>query len=151
MSLSALKAELNEVKENPQHSQAQPKSLQISVRNARVVMGIFTADNEEERRYRSKFRQLFKLDPRVCSLAAYQRRNIDTLYNSQKIVAPTKITSSGQVVECELIYTFVAGANPHGPTELVVETLDQPFLVNRPVASQSRDFNNEDMTLLNIQ
>jgi hypothetical protein len=102
---------------------------------ARILVGIFTADFREERRYRKKFRELFQLHPRACSLADFT--TADTLGSNTD-------TSS-----CEIIYTFVAGANPHGPTELVDGLL--PMLVERPVASRSTDFNDSDMTLLNIR
>jgi hypothetical protein len=102
---------------------------------ARILLGIFTADFREERRYRKKLRDLFQLHPRVCSLADFT--TADSLDS-------TSLSSS-----CEIIYTFVAGGNPNGPTELVDDSL--PMLVGRPVASHSTDFNDSDMTLLNIR
>jgi hypothetical protein len=96
---------------------------------ARILIGIFTSDFKGEWRYQKRFRDLFQLHPRVCSLADFTTFNAD----------PST---------CEINYTFVVGANPHGPTELVDGP--RPMLVERPVVSHST-YNHPDMTLLNIR
>jgi hypothetical protein len=112
-----------------------PVTHQNRRQRARILLGIFTADFREERRYRKKLRDLFQLHPRICSLSEF------TAANSLEF---TSLSSP-----CEIIYTFVAGGNPNGPTELVDGSL--PMLAERPVASYSTDFNDSDMTLLNIR
>jgi hypothetical protein len=104
-------------------------------RRARVLLGIFTADFREERRYRKKLRELFQLHPRICSLSEF--------------TTATSLDAPSLSPPCEIIYTFVAGGNPDGPTELVDGSL--PMLAERPVASHSTDFHDSDMTLLNIR
>lgn len=102
---------------------------------ARILLGIFTADFREERRYRKKLRDLFQLHPRICSLADFTTAN--------------SLDAASLSSPCEIIYTFVAGGNPNGPTELLDDSL--PMLAGQPVASYSTDFNDSDMTLLNIR
>jgi hypothetical protein len=97
-------------------------------RRARVLFGIFTADFREERRYRKKLRELFALHPRLCFLADFTSNRPDA---------------------CEIVYTFVAGGNPNGLTELLDDSL--PMLATKPVPSTSADFNYPDVTLLNIR
>jgi hypothetical protein len=112
-----------------------PATHQNRRQRARILLGIFTADFREERRYRKKLRDLFQLHPRICSLSDFTTaKSLDT----------TSLSST-----CEIIYTFVAGGNPNGPTELVDGSL--PMLAGRPVVSYSNDFNDSDMTLLNIR
>ena len=62
----------------------------------RVLIGILSADFFNDQVYRKRHRNLFKLwdDPRVCSLPDFK-----TMPLSERYV-------------CELIYTFVIGANP---------------------------------------
>jgi hypothetical protein len=112
-----------------------PEPVAHQNHRARILLGIFTADFREERRYRKKLRDLFQLHPRVCTLTDFTAA--DSLHASS-------LSSS-----CEIIYTFVAGGNPNGPSELVDGSL--PMLAGRPVASHSTDFNDSDMTLLNIR
>jgi hypothetical protein len=112
-----------------------PATHQNRRQRARILLGIFTADFREERRYRKKLRDLFQLHPRVCSLSDFITANS---------LDETSLSSP-----CEIIYTFVAGGNPNGPTELVDGSL--PMLAERPVVSYSTDFKYSDMTLLNIR
>jgi hypothetical protein len=104
-------------------------------RKARVLMGIVTADVFGEPRYRQAFRDLFSVHPKVCRLDDYK--------NGTKAVKD----------RCELIYTFVLGANvdPDGPTEIVDDSFPivAPFAKLRP--QHSLDFNETDMTFLNIR
>jgi hypothetical protein len=104
-------------------------------RPTRVLIGIFSADTNPDLRYRRKFRELFGIDPRVCSLASFINRKNEV----------------GGHIQCELIYTFVVGANNDGPTELVDNSF--PILVERPIKDEAitADLNNDDMTLLNIK
>jgi len=71
-----------------------------------ILVGIFTADMPHASEYRSRHRKLFTLwnDPRVCSLAEFQHQ----------MANPGAVQCKKS---CELIYTFVVGANPKGPTE----------------------------------
>jgi hypothetical protein len=100
----------------------------------RVLLGIFTADLESEEKMRQRHRDLFALwnDDRVCVL-----HELQTL-------------SSGQRARCELVYTFVMGANPHATSELVDDSL-RPMLVSRPIAGVGHDINDPDILLLNIR
>jgi hypothetical protein len=112
-----------------------PSIHQNRRQRARILLGIFTADFREERRYRNKLRDLFQLHPRICSLSEF---TTTTSLDAPSLPSP-----------CEIIYTFVAGGNPNGPTELVDGSL--AILAKRPVVSYSTDFNDSDMTLLNIR
>jgi hypothetical protein len=115
-----------------------PVAQQNRRERARILVGIFSADLQGEIRYRKRFRDLFRLHPRVCSLADFT-----TAYDSLN-------ATSFSLPSCEIIYTFVAGGNPNGPAELVDDSL--PMLARRPVASKhSADLNDSDMTHLNIR
>jgi hypothetical protein len=104
-------------------------------RKAKVLMGIVTADVFGEPRYRQAFRDLFSIHPKVCRLTEF--RNGTKSFKDR----------------CELIYTFVLGANvdPEGPTEIVDDSYPvvAPFENLRP--QHSLDFNESDMTFLNIR
>ncbi len=99
----------------------------------RVLIGILSADFFNDQVYRKRHRNLFNLwnDPRVCSLPDFKTRPLSERY------------------VCELIYTFVIGANPTASPELVDNS--RPFEVDRPITGTSRDLNEPDMTLLNIR
>jgi Galactosyltransferase len=100
----------------------------------RVLWGILSADFYNDQVYRKRHRNLFKLwnDPRVCSLPDFKKKSMAERY------------------ECELIYTFVLGANPKAPPELVDHS--RPFEVARPIlGALGKDMNEPDMTLLNIR
>jgi hypothetical protein len=114
--------------------QAHEQSL-LPKHRLRVLLGIFTADLESEEKMRQRHRDLFALwnDDRVCVLHEFQTQ------------------SPGQKRErCELVYTFVMGANPHATTELVDDSL-RPMLVSRPIAGVGRDINDPGILLLNIR
>ena len=83
-------------------------------RRLRVVFGILTADLKGDEAYRKRHRTLFKLwnDKRVCSLPDFKSMPLEERY------------------ECELIYTFVIGANPEASPELVDDS--RPFEIERP-------------------
>ena len=102
-------------------------------RRLRVLFGILTADFKNDEAYRKRHRTLFKLwnDKRVCSLPDFKTMPLEDRY------------------ECEIIYTFVVGANPDSPPELVDES--RPFEVDRPYRGQCKDLNEPDVTLLNIR
>ena len=99
----------------------------------RVLIGILSADFFNDQVYRKRHRSLFTLwnDPRVCSLPDFKSMPLSERYI------------------CELIYTFVIGANPDASPELVDNS--RPFEVDRPITGTSRDLNEPDMTLLNIR
>ena len=104
-------------------------------RRAKVLMGIVTADVFGEPRYRQAFRDLLSIHPKVCRLSEF--RNGTKSFRDR----------------CELVYTFVLGANvdPKGPTEIVNATY--PILVKPENLhpQHSFDFNETDMTFLNIR
>jgi hypothetical protein len=102
-------------------------------RRLRILFGILTADFRNDHTYRKRHRELFKLwnDSRVCSLPEFKAKPIEERY------------------ECEIIYTFVIGANPHASPELVDNS--RPMEVARPVTGVCPDLNEPDMTLLNIR
>ena len=106
-------------------------------------MGIISADVPVDKTYRRRQRFLFKLwnDKRTCSLyefeEAFDRHGKNsTLYEN-----------------CELIWTFIIGANqdPNAPTELVQHNETFPILVPKPVESKASDINDPDTSLLNIR
>jgi hypothetical protein len=99
----------------------------------RILLGIVTADFVSDQPYRDRHRKLFALwnDPRVCTLADFKARPIETRY------------------ECQVIYTFVLGANPDVSPELVDDS--RPMEVARPIEGICSDLNEPDMTLLNIR
>jgi len=102
-------------------------------RRLRVLMGIVTADFKNDHAYRKRHRSLFGLwnDPRVCSLPDFKSLPVEERY------------------ECEIIYTFVMGANPEASPELVDDS--RPPEVTRPIKGLCPDLNEPDMTLLNIR
>ena len=99
----------------------------------RILVGILTADFSNDESYRKRHRQLFKLwnDKRVCSLPDFKSRPLDRRY------------------ECQVIYTFVIGANPDASPELVDDS--RPMEVDKPIRGKCSDLNEPDMTLLNIR
>ena len=99
----------------------------------KILWGVLTADFYNDQAYRKRHRKLFELwdDPRVCSLPDFKAKSLE-----ERDV-------------CELIYTFVVGASPAETTELVDDS--RPMLATRPVQAKSPDFNDADVTLLNIQ
>ena len=99
----------------------------------RVLVGILSADFFNDKVYRKRHRALIKLwnDERVCSLPEFKSKPIDERY------------------VCQLIYTFVIGANPNASPELVDNS--RPMEVARPITGQSNDLNEPDMTLLNLR
>jgi hypothetical protein len=99
----------------------------IAVAPTKVLFGIFSVLDDGEP-YRNKFRALFLLHPKVCTLGNYQRNH------------------HSEAAACEYIYAFVLGFNISGPTELV--NASRPILVQDPV--HVKDTNKSDMVLLNI-
>ena len=109
-----------------------------------MLVGIFTADFQNDREYRSRHRKLFTLwnDPRVCSLGEFEQK-VKTGMNA-----------------CELIYTFVVGANPAGPTEWMETDEEEdgrrhnnPILVTDGIDSNftAPDLMKRDVTRMNIR
>jgi len=96
----------------------------------KTLVGIISSDTRNDATYRKRHRELFDIwkDPRVCSLADWQR-------NPQG--------------DCQLMYTFVVGANPEGPTEIVDDTV--PLLYESPMQSAFSDIQQDDVTRLNIR
>jgi Galactosyltransferase len=99
----------------------------------RVLFGILTADFGNDQVYRKRHRDLFKLwnDPRVCSLPDFKSRSVEDRY------------------ECELIWTFVIGANQSATPELVDNS--RPMVIPPPIKASGRDLNEPDVVLLNIR
>jgi hypothetical protein len=81
-------------------------------------------------------RQVFSQYPgRVCPLGDFQ----------------TKLSSKERRA-CQVIYTFVIGGNPSGPTEIVTSGNGAPkLLVKRSDHNFASDIQSEDCTLLNIK
>jgi len=82
---------------------AAPNTVQTP-RRLGILIGIFTTDYKNDEEYRSRHRKLFTLwnDPRVCSLGDFEKW--------KKAAVPTS---------CEVMYTFVVGANPAAATEWI--------------------------------
>jgi hypothetical protein len=103
----------------------------------RTLVGIISANNRNDCAYRKRHRELFRIwnDTRVCSLPELKRRS------------PQDRTS------CQLVYTFVLGANTdaNAPTEIVDNSTGIPLERPTPLPSRWEDVNDEDVTLLNIK
>jgi Galactosyltransferase len=101
----------------------------------RVLIGITTADFENDIVYRKRHRALFRLwnDTRVCTLTQLKQE----LDNNR----------------CQLIYTFVAGGNPDASTVLLdgSRSFEVSGHQQHSAAITSQDYNRPDMTLLNIR
>ena len=108
----------------------------VGVRPTRILVGIMTMDAPHELECRRQFRELFGLfdahhDGRVCSLGSF-------------------IANPSHHEDCQLVYTFVMGANPDGPTELVNNSMPVVrTFESAKVNASDKHFN--DMTLLNIR
>ena len=87
-------------------------------------MGLIAAKSPDLNDYARVQQELFALHPNVCSLKHYQ-----------EIRSPA----------CEILYTFVFGANKDGPTEIVNDTM--PILA----LNSSHGFVGDDVTHLNIR
>lgn len=107
-----------------------PSPFQVS-RPTRVLVGIFTIDDTTERRCRHRQRRLFRLHPYTCTLATFL---------------------SEQPENCRLIYTFVTGGNPQGPTMQVDSSV--PMVIEYDSTRMhftEKDMLEPDVTLLNIK
>ena len=88
----------------------------------RILMGIFTRDDEDGKEQRQRYRRLFKDEPRICPI---------------------------QDDVCQVHYTFVVGANPNAPSQRTDgDLLLSPSSLLSP---HSPDINNDDVTRLNIR
>jgi hypothetical protein len=99
----------------------------------KVLVGILSDDSFNGCTYRKRHRELLGIwkDPRTCSLPDYRS------------------WTEEQRSKCELIYTFVVGGNPEGPTEIVDNTTS--LLMPKPVKAYREDINDADVTVLNIR
>ncbi len=112
------------------------------LRNPRILMGIFSSDNMFDATHRKWHRRLFNeiwKDERVCTLSEFRSAN-DTSVREN----------------CQLIYTFVAGANqdPEAPTERLEETDTSETPIELPGGYKDPmkiDANWSDVTHLNIR
>ena len=112
------------------------------LRNSRVLIGIFTMDSDFDASHRKWHRNLFNNvwnDERVCTLGHFRASN-NTSFRQK----------------CEVIYTFVAGANedPNAPTERLraTDTATTPIELPRGYKRPSKpEINNPDVTHLNIR
>jgi hypothetical protein len=92
-----------------------------SIPGSRILMGIFTMDNEIEKARRAAVRSTYlsyykdshNMRYRICSLQ-------DLLRGS--------LPNDG--IDCQMAYAFVMGSNPNGPTNLVNTTSTVPLTVN---------------------
>ncbi len=99
---------------------------------ARFLMGIFTVEKEQKRRNLIRRALAMYHDKRICSMGST---------NGALPPAPAD--------RCELIYTFVFGANPDGPTQ-VLGNFSGPVITTPPEEfKDSREPN--DITFLNIK
>lgn len=98
----------------------------------RFLMGIFTISKERERRDLIRKALAMYQDSRICSLGSTDG-NLPT--------APAD--------GCELIYTFVFGANPEGPTQ-VLGNSSLP-VITKPPADFDASLEPNDITFLNIK
>ena len=106
----------------------------------RILLGVMSADFPNEYEIRQEFRTLFRIfakhnDTRVCSLGNF-------------------VDQPGSYHGCQLVYTFVLGGNPAGPTELVNNSM--PLLIPRDRVEfipglEGGDKHFDDMTFLNIR
>jgi hypothetical protein len=137
-------------KNTPNHATYETSAhmaVEQSDRRLGILVGIFTADDiKNDREYRSRHRKLFTLwnDPRVCNLAEFQ------------------IRTTTQRASCEVIYTFVVGANVTAstPTEWIPQDEtdngkrpSNPILLPStvPYNHSSPDLAKNDVTRLNIR
>jgi len=115
------------IKESPSNS-----SRRVPPNRPRILMGIFsTMSSRTDARYRSLFRELFQANhpyrDRICPLS--------NVHDS-----------------CELIYTFVLGANPNTTTTEIRTGPDaESFLFQGSVAAFAEDAAEGDYTFLNIR
>jgi hypothetical protein len=111
---------------------------QMHHRYPKTFLGIISADTYNDAAYRKRHRRLFQIwnDTRVCSLADFRTRSFT------------------EREPCQLIYSFIIGANPdpNGPTELLEQnTKDLPIERPKPINTLHADVNDPDVTLLNIK
>jgi len=110
-----------------------------SIPGSRILMGIFTMDNEIEKARRAAVRATYlsyyknsdKMPYRICSLQ-------DLLRGS--------LPNDG--IDCQMAYTFVIGSNPNGPTNLVDPTSTVPLTVQE-IPESLRD--ETDIVHLNVR
>lgn len=101
-------------------------------RPSRTLMGIFSKDDGVTMRN--------------------QHRKLIALWNDTRLCSWKQITP-----DCQLIYAFVIGAGDPktAPTQLVNETgpfqVKWPLLVEKPIATEYPDLNEDDIVLLNIR
>jgi hypothetical protein len=102
-------------------------------RPPKVLVGILSDDSFNGCTYRKRHKKLLGIwkDARTCSLPDYRSWKEE------------------QRSKCELIYTFVVGGNPEGPTEIVDNTT--ALLMPKPVKALRDDINDADVTVLNIR
>jgi hypothetical protein len=99
---------------------------------ARFLMGIFTIAKERERR-----------DLIRNALAMYQDRRICFLGSRDGNLPPAPAD------HCELIYTFVFGANPKGPTQVLGN--ESGPVITTPPSGFEASVEPNDITFLNIK
>eukprot|EP00980_Cylindrotheca_fusiformis_P002354 scaffold543_cov119-Cylindrotheca_fusiformis.AAC.21 len=99
----------------------------------KTLVGIFSTLEDTSKTWH---RQIFARYPdRVCTLGDFQ----------------TKLSDKERKA-CQVIYTFVIGANPYGPTEIITSGNGAPkLLVKRSERNFASDIQSEDCTLLNIK
>jgi Galactosyltransferase len=114
------------------HSALHNNTLMHAYSPSRVLFGIMSADFKKDCSYRGWIRELFQIwnDSRICSLSHFKILPADN--------------------SCEIIYTFVIGANPNATTSLIDDS--RPFETEHPpVAQNCEDFGEADMTMLDIR
>jgi hypothetical protein len=106
-------------------------------KHPRTLMGIFSSDSYNDATYRGRHRKLMNeiwKDSRVCAVHQF-------------------VHNSTVRSQCQLLYTFVIGANPNpdAPMELLEDTPSHPLTLPKMDAPTRDDVNREDVTLLNIR
>jgi Galactosyltransferase len=111
----------------------------------RILIGIFSTDFADGKEFRTRHRTLFHEwnDTRICSLYDYEQEQQEQLFLNNI----SRVSS-----KCELIYTFVVGANPKGLPQLLNDD-HRSWTVPRPIKNANNDDINtsNDITLLNIR
>jgi len=104
-------------------------------RYPKTLVGFISSDTMNDCSYRKRHRELMSIwnDTRVCTLFEFEAK------------------SPEERESCQLIYTFIIGANrdPNGPTEIIDDSTQ--LLVKKPIETKHEDINWPDTTLLNIR
>lgn len=119
----------------------------------KLLLGIFTMDRPFDRTRREAIRKTYL----KFYDSAYETRGVGNNENKHRICSLQDL-QNGKVKfhDCQIAYTFVVGANPKGPTDLVEErhhsnssSSSSALVVDHPI-SQSGAILEDDVTYLNM-